>query len=510
MSIYRIRGDSGVIIDSTNGFLELPKALLKNPPNDIKRPGMIRYNSEWEAFEGTLQLLDDTVEYRRFVQLDANGKISIANLPDTLLNGMAYKGTFNPNTDDVDPPSEISVYDNLPPTDSTNSGHYYVTRGIVDIATTHMSTTNPSTSPVIFTPTNPSGEGDWLEIKYYFTTDGNGSKSVTSAYARFNVDQIPTTGHEGLISLTSDPDLTEQFEVGNASYDPGLRDSDWIISTGTKWQSLRQYATRIAATSVTFDNKLVNSYGRQFPTSVSDVQSVLDLYGLDCLRRTGDAMYDDGISEAEGRFAATYGTVDKPAITFNNKTYDPTENPGIDPSKWSDSSTGLYHRGSVTGEFSATASSKEVQRWKNTEILFFPQNPTVDGYNGETKLTEIGFRPPFIDASNNTLGENGMLAFSPSFNTLIQKISGKWKRISGSETINISDMSSWVPSSDGINYELVITVDEPKSVQVQELMSNGFYENVAVENMSIELDKVKLQVPMEPDMRFLGRCVVGV
>lgn len=508
-SAYRIKGEGGVIIDSTT-FLELPKALTRTPPNDPKRPGMIRYNNEWKAFEGTLELIDGSVEYRRFVQLDANGKISIANLPDSLLNGMTYKGTYNPNSDDIDPPSTVDVYDNLPPASTSNSGNYYVTRGVVDLSNKHLIANNPTTSPVIFTPTNPSGEGDWLEIKYYFTIDVNNSKQVTSAYARIKTDQIPATGHEGLASLATDPDLTNPFDPGIVSYDPGLRDSDWIISTGTKWQSLRQYMTTIAASSVVFDSKMLNSSNRAFKSSPTNVQSVLDLIGLDGLRRTGDSMYDDGVSKAQGRFAATYGTIDKPSITFNSNPFDPTTNPGNDASKWSDNTAGFFHRPNVTGEFSASVASKEIQRWKNNEILYFPQSPTPSGYNGESKLTEIGFKPPFIDASNNSLGEDGMLAFSPDYNTLIQKISGKWKRISGSETVDITSLTSWVPASDGINYELTIPVDEPKSVQVQELLSAGSYEAVAVENMSIQIDKVILQVPMQPDMRFIGRCVIGV
>ena len=76
--------------------------------------------------------------------------------------------------------------------------------------------------------------------------------------------------------------------------------------------------------------------------------------------------------------------------------------------------------------------------------------------------------------------------------------------------MTISSLTSWVPASDGINYEMTIPIDEPKSVQVQELISTGSYETVAVENMSIQIDKIILQVPMIPDMRFVGRCIVGV
>ena len=208
---------------------------------------------------------------------------------------------------------------------------------------------------------------------------------------------------------------------------------------------MRQSITSINAAAVIYDNSQITAYNRPFSSSVTTAQTALDAIMLEGLRRTGDAMYDNGGTGA-GRFAAVYGSVSAPAITFNSNPYSASDNTGLDPAEWSDNTSGFFHRPTVTGEFSASASSTEVQRWLKSSLLFFPQSATSDGYNGESKLTEIGFRPPFIDATNNALGENGMLAFSPAYNTLIQKISGKWKRISGSETINISDMSEWVIS----------------------------------------------------------------
>lgn len=507
-SIQRIKGANGVIIDS-NAFLELPKAPTKTTLDPI-RNGMIRYNKEWQAFEGAIDIIGSPdAEYRRFVQLDASGKISIANLPESLTAGMTYKGTFDPISDDVDPPSTINVYDNLPKAETENTGDYYIVRSIVNTARSHMTSTNPATSPVIFTPTNPSGLGNWIQIKYYFSNNSSGVKVVDAAFARIDTSVIPATGHDGLKSLATDSNLTDAFETTNSNNDPGLRDGDWIISTGTKWQLLRQNLINMSATSVLYDDSYLLSNNRKFTSTVNTVQSALDAVVLEGLRRNGDAMYSDG-SIGKGRLALTYGSVSEPAITFNSNPFDPVNNPGQDPSKWSDNKTGLFHRPNTTGEFSATAGAKEVVRFGNGSILFYPQAPDASGNNGESKLTEIGFRPPFLKPVDNAKGEDGMLAFSPEYNTLIQKVSGKWKRISGSETIDISNISSWVPSADGINYELVINADEPKSVQVQELNSDGSFEEVSVEHMSIQIDKVILQVPMHPDMRFVGRCIIGI
>lgn len=511
MSANTIRGKEGVIIDSTY-FLELPKAPSKITLYDSQRPGMIRYNKEWMAFEGALEFTDGSVSYRRFANLDENGKLSITQIPDSIISGMIYKGTYAPVSDDIDPPIIDAQYDNLPAPTTDNSGNYYIVRGIMDTASEHFITNNPTTSPVIFTPVNPSGEGNWIEIKYYFSQDPvtPSNNIVTNAYARLITANIPATGHEGLLSLSTDSDLTKEFTVTSSlGTDPGLIDSDWIISTGDKQQRLRQSRISINAASVLFDSSFMTGYHRPFSISAGTVQTVLDSLILDGLRRTGDAMYDKG-DAGKGRFAATYGTSTEPAITFNDNPYDPLGNTGLDPTKWSDTSTGLYHRTGVTGEFSASASGKEVTRFGNTSILFFPQNPDSTGSNGESKLTEIGFRPPFISPVDNAKGEDGMLAFSPDYNTLIQKVSGKWKRISGSETIEIGNISEWIEAADGINYELTITADEPKSIQIQEKKTDGSYEPVEVENVFINLTGITIQVPMIPDLRFVGRCVIGI
>lgn len=77
MSINRIRGDGGVIIDSKS-FLELPKAPSKETA-DVIRSGMIRYNKEWKSFEGVLDFEDGSMAYRRFANLDAMVNFSHLN-----------------------------------------------------------------------------------------------------------------------------------------------------------------------------------------------------------------------------------------------------------------------------------------------------------------------------------------------------------------------------------------------------------------------------------------------
>ena len=510
MSSYTIRGREGVIIDSEY-FLELPKAPSKQTSYDAKRPGMIRYNSEWQAFEGTLLLTDGTIEYRRFANLDSNGKLSVNQLPDSVVNGLEYKGTFSPVTDDIDPPVVIGQFDNLPAPGTENVGHYFIVRGITDIAARHLADNNPTTSPVIFTPDNESDpDNQWVEIKYYFTesVSNPGVNQIYAAYARLIKENIPDE-HLGLLSLADDPDVSAEFVAGdNIGLDVGLVDSDWVISTGEKQQRLRQNRTSINASSVIYDRALMNAENRPFNQSAGTVQTLLDSFVLDGLRRTGDSMYSDGVNS--GRLAITYGSVLEPSLTFNNNDYDPETNNGLDPSKWSDPGTGFYHRDNVIGEFGAVVDGKEALRLNETNILFYPQEASQNGNNGESKLTEIGFRPPFINPVDDALGEDGMMAYSPEARTLIQKVDGRWKRISGTETVEISDLSEWVEADDGINWEWSVPMNEPKSLQTQELKDDGSYETVAVENVSITLTDVTIQVPMNPDLRFVGRCIIGI
>lgn len=123
MSASTIKGAEGVIINSTY-FLELPKAPTKQTTY-AERAGMIRYNSEWQAFEGVLAFTDGSVAYRRFANLDENGQLLTSQLPDSVTSNMQWVGTYSPISDDIDPPVD-ATYAKLPAASSSNSGQYFL------------------------------------------------------------------------------------------------------------------------------------------------------------------------------------------------------------------------------------------------------------------------------------------------------------------------------------------------------------------------------------------------
>lgn len=340
MSINRIRGDGGVIIDSQS-FLELPKAPTKQT-SDVIRAGMLRYNKEWKAFEGVLDFTDGTVAYRRFANLDENGKLLSSQLPDSVTSGMQFKGTYSPISDDIDPPSTIV---SLPSPSSSVNGDYYVIRGIMDAAQTHYETNLPATSPVTFTAVNPTGQGNWIQILYYF--DQNpvqpSTKIVTYAFGRIVTASIPASGHAGLISVAQDPDLTTAF---NTSLSPqkqtAFTDGDWVINTTDKNIRLRQSRASISASAVLYDGSIIVGSNRDYTVNAGTSQTTLDNLGIEALRRTGDSMYDDG-KGGGGRLGIRYGSAVAPSMTFNDAAYDPVTNSGNKPSQWTDSNTGIFH-----------------------------------------------------------------------------------------------------------------------------------------------------------------------
>ncbi len=370
MSAYTIKGAEGVVINSTY-FLELPKAPTKQTTY-AERAGMIRYNSEWKAFEGVIEFTDGSLNYRRFAQLDENGQLQSSQLPDSITSGMQWIGTYAPISDDIDPPVD-TAYTNLPDPTSTNSGQYYIIRGIYDAAVTHFRANSPTTDTVTFTPTNPSSEGNWIEIKYYIDTDptNTANKIVVAAFARIVTANIPGTGHEGLVSLAnSDSNLTDSFSsVVDKTAELGLTDGDWIISTGTTNIRLRQNRISISAGAVSFDRTFVTSSNRQFTNSSGTVQTIIDSLLLQGLRRTGDTMYNDG-STGAGRLGVVYGTATAPSIAFNSNTFDPTTDPGINPALWSDTTTGIFHP--ATGSIGLSASGTERLRISPTQMILYP------------------------------------------------------------------------------------------------------------------------------------------
>lgn len=393
MSTLRIKGSDGVVIESQK-FLELPKAPTKTT-SDTQRSGMIRYNTEWNSFEGTLEFDDGSISYRRFANLDQNGKLLSSQLPDSVLNGLKYIGTYSPLTDDVDPPDNSSV-NYLTASSSSNTGYYYIVRGIYDAAVTHYSANSPSTSPVIFTPTNPNGGNNWLQIKYYFSTDPyNSAKNIiTSAYAIFITAQVPTDGtHPGLVQLITDSTLTTAFTTDNSNLsETAISDSDWIISTGTTWQRQRESRTSISASAVLYDRTDMYSHNRSIIDSTGTLQTSMDYMVLNALRRSGDSMYDNG-NLGSGRFAAIYGSANAPAITFNSTAFDATNNPGNDPSKWSDTNTGIFHP-STLGAIAFTSTGTEKLRILPEQIIFYSVS---DNSNTNPNIL-------FTGTNNNNLG----------------------------------------------------------------------------------------------------------
>lgn len=632
MSAYTIKGAEGVILNSTY-FLELPKAPTKQTTY-TERAGMIRYNSGWKAFEGVIEFTDGSVSYRRFAQLDENGQLLTSQLPDSITSGTQWIGTYSPISDDIDPPVDAS-YTKLPAASTANSGQYYIIRGIYDAAVAHFKANNPTTDIVTFTPTNPSSAGNWIQIKYYIDTDPvnpNTGKIVVAAFARIITASIPATGHEGLVSLSSDTDLTKAFtsDVDKTS-ETALTDGDWIISNGVTNIRLRQNRVSISAGAVSFDRSFLTSSNRSFTNSSGTVQTIVDSLLLNGLRRTGDAMYNDGTAGA-GRLGLVYGTATAPAIAFNNNVFDPVNNPGIDPSKWSDTSTGIFHpangsigfsssgveklriennkvtlfqSGIVVGsnpslQFNSSTNTNNVGisginntlsfSIKNTEqVKFADQLSTFNGsitvrdntilgddgtdtltvnaastFNGSTlfnnainrfavgavlssaatlsfegtstasivknstelrfnmgsfhdvsiydgatlrtKFNRYGIQLPVLTTIDDSVGVNGMIAYSVERATVVQKTNGTWTTVgSGGGVTTTFTTSNWVLN--GTNYTYTIASPNIQSVQVQELNGSN-YSPVEVDSIVISATNAVLSIPATPDLRFNGRVIV--
>lgn len=369
MSASTIKGAEGVIINSTY-FLELPKAPTKQTTY-AERAGMIRYNSEWKAFEGVIEFTDGSLSYRRFAQLDQNGQLQTSQLPDTVTSGMQWVGTYSPISDDIDPPVD-ATYAKLPAATSANIGQYFIVRGIYDAAVTHFRANNPTTATVTFTPTNPSGQGNWIQIKYYIDTDptNTANKIVVAAFARIDTSTIPVTGHEGLVSLATDPDLTAAFTaVVDKTAELGLTDGDWVISDSNKNVRLRQNRVSISAGAVSFDRTFLTSSNRPISGTSGTVQTIIDSLLTQGLRRTGDSMFNDG-TQGAGRLGVVYGTATAPAIAFNSNSFDPITNPGVNPALWSDTSTGIFHP--AIGAIGLSSSGVERLRVSPTQLILYP------------------------------------------------------------------------------------------------------------------------------------------
>lgn len=380
MSVNRIKGQDGVVLES-NAFLEVPKAQSKVTAF-AERAGMFRYNKVLKAFEGVLEFDDGSLSYRRFPSLDNNGKLSSSTLPDSVVSGMQYMGTYSVISDDMDPPLGTGLYHPLPAASSTNSGNYFIVRGLLDAAIAHFKANNPTTTTVKFTPVNPSGQGNWIEIKYYIAEDPvrPTEKMVTASFGRIIKTSIPASGHAGLLSLSTNPELTNAF---TASTDPNTEtafmDGDWVISNGTTQQRLRSTRTSILASQVLYDRSFINSIGRAFDGSAGTSQTALDNLQAGTIRRSGDSMYVDPDSPASGRLAFVYGSAAKPSLTFTSGVDDLTNNSGLDPTKWTDAGTGIFRQNAGSIGFSSNAT--ERFRIENTKTILFQTSSTVVSTN---------------------------------------------------------------------------------------------------------------------------------
>lgn len=629
-SVYRIKGAGGVVIES-NTFLELPKAAQKTT-SDTKREGMIRYNTAWEAFEGIIKFSDNSVAYRRFAMLDDNGRLLTSQLPDSITSGLEYLGTYSPLSDDIDPPMTAGVYTPLPMASTTNQGDYYIVRGIMDAAQAHFVANNPSTETVTFTPTNPSGQGNWLEIKYYVDSNPSvpGTKMVNAAFGRL-ITPIPA-GHTGLTSLATDTELTAAFSSSStAATEKALTDGDWVILTATRVQRLRNSRVSILASSVSYDNSIVSSSGRSLSSSAGTVQTVIDTILLDGLRRTGDSMINNG-GIGKGRLGITSGSVTEPSIAFNDAVYDPVANPGTDPSKWTDTRTGIFRQ--AAGSIGLTSSGTERLRIDTVGLKLFQgsgvnqvSNPAIqingtgntvpagisalnniiylttngksqveiadgtttlnynlvvkgnstlgdastdtltvnatstfaanstfngtsnrfkninmmpagiltfehattstaivqetgnfrlnmtsfadvtiyDGATIRTRFNRYGVQLPVLNPIDNAVGVDGMIAFSPQRNTVMQKANGQWTTVSGGGVEQSFTTASWVLN--GSYYTYTITGANIQSIQVQEAVGANFNQ-VEVDSVVISASNAVISIPSSPDVRFAGRVII--
>ena len=100
MGTMNLDGRDGVTI-SGNKFLELPKVETSASLTNA-RSGMIRYNKSNASFEGTVDIVG-VPTFRRFAQLDTNGKLDTSVVPDYVTSGMTYNGTYSPVVDDINP-----------------------------------------------------------------------------------------------------------------------------------------------------------------------------------------------------------------------------------------------------------------------------------------------------------------------------------------------------------------------------------------------------------------------
>lgn len=378
MGTMNLDGRDGVTI-SGNKFLELPKVETSASLTNA-RSGMIRYNKSNASFEGTVDIVG-VPTFRRFAQLDANGKLDTSVVPDYVTSGMTYNGTYSPVVDDINP--EFQGTTSLPGPTVEHVGDYFIIRGVTDAAYAHYISNTPTTSPVTFSST-------YGKIKYYFELSSYLSNSVFITGAFFSVStELDYLRYPGLYTLSINTDLTSFNTENLRDNETALTDGDWLVYGDTTISRLKQNRTSSVATAIGYDKSFMYLASRPMSDDTITLQGFLDDVVLNVVRRSGDSMYDNGDPvSAGGRLAMVYGTESKPALTFNNSSTDPYTNVGINPGAWTDSGTGLYHP--MDGAIGFTCGGKESVRITNVGLEIYAygtKQNTIKFINGSNENT---------------------------------------------------------------------------------------------------------------------------
>lgn len=495
MSLLRISGDDGVIIDSTK-FLELPKSPEASPVGDVLRPGMIRYNTELNSFEGVIDS-DAGSKYRRFPNLDQNGKLLITQLPDGIASGLVYKGTFNPITDDIDPPSVAGVYTALPASSDTTNGQYYIVRGLMNAALVHYKANTPTTSPVTFTPANANGTATWLEVKYYFNESGN----ILGAFGRITDTTLSATTHPGFSTLFTDTDLLSFSTTDSLGNELALADGDWLVCNDTAYTRIRESRVSILASSVSMSSTQMDNSGRTLQgADAGTAQTYIDGLLLGAIRRGGDSMVQDG-SAANGRIAFVYGTAAAPSLTFNSTVFNPDSASGMTPSQWSANTSGIFMP--TTNSIGVSSSGTERLRINGTGIIVYQASSVNTSTSAALQLqnstnTAVAGFTAYSNRLYVTVGGDAQGIFDATGLTVKGTVSSTAANLNGNVTI-------------GVDYSNTLTVNSTTThaapvILSSTLTANG---NVVLGDASTDTLTVNAASTFAGSVALNGNVILG-
>ncbi|EMR6008601.1 hypothetical protein WJW27_005458, partial [Escherichia coli] len=126
-----------------------------------------------------------------------------------------------------------------------------------------------------------------------------------------------------------------------------------------------------------------------------------------------------------------------------------------------------------------------------------------------TRFNRYGIQLPVLATIDNSVGVDGMIAYSTSERTSMQKVKGQWVPIgSGSVRTDEFTISSWVLS--GNSYTLTVTASNIVTAEIQEQVSPGVYTRVEVDSVTFNGTNVVFSIPSTPDVRFDGRTLVTI